>query len=237
MYCSNHALDESSPSAINLVNFLQSEADKGKQYRTINTYRSAVSSTLGTCPVRGTPVGQDPLVSRFMKGLLRLKPPKTHVFPNWDLMTVLDKLVSWGNFKQLSLPQLLKKTAFLVAVVSYKRPADLCNMKKVKGYWQLDSTGFSCQPLGFGKTEQHRPVPPLRIEPFVEKPNLCPVLHLVELDERYSVHNYRSFVLFFINTFTGYQSLDLNRCPSSGFPPENLSRQYPQLRWAAGCER
>ena len=82
----------------------------------------------------------------------------------------------------------MKKTAFLVAVVCYKRPADLCNMQKVQGYWQLDSRGFSCQPLGFGKTEQHRPVPPLRIEPFVENPSLCPVLHLVELDERYSVH-------------------------------------------------
>ena len=187
-FCSSRALDEYSPSAINLVNFLQSEADKGKQYRTINTYRSAVSSTLGTCPERGTPVGQDPLVCRFMKGLLRLKPPKTHLFPNWDLVTVLDKLVSWGDIKQLSLLQLLKKTAFLVTVVCYKRPADLCNMQKVQGYWQLDSRGFSCQPLGFGKTEQHRPVPPLRIEPFVENPSLCPVLHLVELDERYSVH-------------------------------------------------
>ena len=41
----------------------------------------------------------------------------------------------------------------------------------------------------------------------------------------------------FINTFVGYLSLDLSRCPISGFPPGNLSRLYPQLRWAAGCER
>ena len=85
-----------------------------------------------------------------MKGLLRLKPPKTQLFPNWDLVSVLDKLVNWGNIKQLSLLQLLKKTAFLVAVVCYKRPADLCNMQVVQGYWQLDSSGFTCQPLGFG---------------------------------------------------------------------------------------
>ena len=58
-----------------------------------------------------------------MKGLLRLKPPKTQLFPNWDLVTVLEKLVSWGDIKQLSLLQLLRKTAFLVAVVCYKRPA------------------------------------------------------------------------------------------------------------------
>ena len=155
-------MDESSPSAVNLINFLQFEFEKnGKQYRTINTYRSAVSATLGTCPVCGVPVGQDPLVCRFMRGLLRLIPPRTKLFPTWDLVTVLNRLVSWGDVTQLSLLQLLKKTAFLVAVVCYKRPADLCNMQVVPDYWQLDESGFTCQPLGFGKTVpfQSKPLP------------------------------------------------------------------------------
>ena len=180
-FCRSRQLDESSPSANNLINFLQSEFEESTG---MNTNRSAVSSTLGTCPIRGAPVGQDPLVCRFMKGLLRFKPPKTQLFPNWDLVTVLDKLVSWGDIKQLSLLQMLKKTAFLVAVVCYKRPADLCNMQIVQGYWQLDNNGFTCQPLGFWKTEQHRPVPPIRIEPFTENPSLCPVIHLVSLESR-----------------------------------------------------
>ena len=61
----------------------------------------------------------------------------------------------------------------------YKRPADLCNMQIVQGYWQLDENGFTCQPLGFGK-----PVPPIRNEPFLENPSLCPVLYLVSLESR-----------------------------------------------------
>ena len=69
-----------------------------------------------------------------MRGLLRLKPPKTQLFPNWDLVTVLNRLIKWGEMEQLSLLQLLKKTAFLVAVVCYKRPADLCNMQVVEGF-------------------------------------------------------------------------------------------------------
>ena len=44
-------------------------------------------------------------------------------------------LFNFLQFKQLSLPQLLKKTAFLVAVVYYKRPADLYNMQIVQDYW------------------------------------------------------------------------------------------------------
>merc|ERR1711891_121281 len=103
-YCRRNQLDESSLSAVNLINFLQFEFEKnGKQYRTINTYRSAVSAMLGTCPVRGVPVGQDPLVCRFMRGLLRLIPPKTKLFPTWELVTVLNKLISWGEVTQLSL--------------------------------------------------------------------------------------------------------------------------------------
>ena len=43
-------------------------------------------------------------------------------------------LFNFLQFKQLSLPQLLKKTAFLVAVVYYKRPADLYNMQIVQDY-------------------------------------------------------------------------------------------------------
>ena len=37
---------------------------------------------------------------------------------------------------------------FLVELVLYKRPADLCNLQVVKGFWQLDMRGFTCQPLG-----------------------------------------------------------------------------------------
>ena len=201
-------MDESSPSAVNLINFLQFEFEKnGKQYRTINTYRSAVSATLGTCPVRGVPVGQDPLVCRFMRGLLRLIPPRTKLFPTWDLVTVLNRLISWGDVTQLSLLQLLKKTAFLVAVVCYKRPADLCNMQVVPGYWQLDESGFTCQPLGFGKTEQHRPAPPIKIEPFHSNPNLCPVLHLVNLERRLVMLRPQSVKQFWITSRRPFKAI------------------------------
>ena len=76
------------------------------------------------------------------------------------------------------------KTAFLVALVCVKRPADLCNMNIKEGFWQLSMRGFTCQPLGYGKTEFHNPSAPLHIEPFLEDSKLCPVYHLVLLEER-----------------------------------------------------
>ena len=210
-------MEESTPSAVNLINFLQFEFEaNGKQYRTLNTYRSAVSTTLGTCPVRGSPVGQDPLVCRFMRGLLRLRPPKTKLFPTWDLVTVLNR--------SLTLLQLLKKTAFLVAVVCYKRPADLCNMQVVPGYWQLDESGFTCQPLGFGKTEQHRPVPPIKIEPFQSNPNLCPVLHMCNLERRLVKFRPQSVKQFWITS----------RRPFKAISPITMSRWLQDVILDAG---
>ena len=82
----------------------------------------------------------------------------------------------------MSLRRLSMKTAFLVALVCYKRPADLCNMQVDKDFWQLDMRGFTCKPLRYGKTEAHSPVPPIRIEPFLKDPRLCPVYHLVRLE-------------------------------------------------------
>ena len=88
---------------MNLINFLQHEYKVNKkQYRTINSYRSATSTTLGTCPKLGIPIGQDPLVCRFMRGVHRLRPPKSKL----DIVTVLNNLVSWGETKTLSLRKL-----------------------------------------------------------------------------------------------------------------------------------
>ena len=76
------------------------------------------------------------------------------------------------------------KTAFLVALVCIKRPADVCNMCIVEGYWQLSADGFCCQPLGYGKTEMHNPVPPMKIDPLTSDQLLCPVKHLIGLEKR-----------------------------------------------------
>ena len=64
----------------------------------------------------------------------------------------------------------MMKTALQVSMVCVK-----------KDYWELDMNGFTYQPLGYGKTESHNPVPPIRIEPFHQDPILCPVYHLVRL--------------------------------------------------------
>ncbi|KAI8514350.1 hypothetical protein Bbelb_086740 [Branchiostoma belcheri] len=55
-----------------VLDFLISLYDKGFQYRTINVYRSAISTT--HLPLEGQPLGSHPLVRRFMKGVFELRP-------------------------------------------------------------------------------------------------------------------------------------------------------------------
>ena len=51
----------------NIIHFLTEEVDKGKAYSTINSYRSALSTTLE--PKDSVPLGQHPTVVRFMRAV------------------------------------------------------------------------------------------------------------------------------------------------------------------------
>ena len=114
-------------------------------------------------------------------------------------------MTSWGETKELPLRKLLIKTAFLVTVVCVKRPTDLCNMQVVENYWELDMNEFTCQPLGFIKTESHNPVLPIRIEPFHQDSRLCPNYHLVRLEKRLKKFRHKTETRFGLSSKTPYK--------------------------------
>lgn len=67
-------IDPFCPAVSDLVHFLTELFEQGKQYSTINTYRSAISSTVP--PLDGTPLGQHKIVCSFMRGVFNRRPPK-----------------------------------------------------------------------------------------------------------------------------------------------------------------
>ncbi|XP_063079934.1 uncharacterized protein LOC134469834 [Engraulis encrasicolus] len=104
---------------------LQSLLDKGKAFSTIKVYLAAISA----CHVGfdGASVGKHPLVSRFMKGVRRLRPPTKQTFPSWDLSVVLDELSEppFEPMENIAFKQLSLKTVLLLALVSAKRVGEL----------------------------------------------------------------------------------------------------------------
>ena len=70
------------PAVSDLVHFLTELFEQGKQYSTINTYRSAIGST--DPHLDGSPLGQHKIVCSFMREVFNKRPPKP-CYSHWHL--------------------------------------------------------------------------------------------------------------------------------------------------------
>ena len=70
-----------------VVEFIAQKFLEGKQYSTLNLYRSALLATIP--PKEGHPVGQHPLVCRALQGSFNQRPPMPKYTSTWDVNTVV----------------------------------------------------------------------------------------------------------------------------------------------------
>ena len=94
-WCNQRNYDPISAPVEAVLEFLTEEFHKGKQYSTLNSYRSSISMTY--VGVKGIPVGKLPIVSRFMKGIFNLRPPCLRYTSSWDVSAVLDFITAQGE--------------------------------------------------------------------------------------------------------------------------------------------
>ena len=106
-----------------MLNFLASQFEAGLEYRTLNVYRSALSATHPQ--IDGYNVGEHPLVVQLLKGIFNSRPPAPRYTYTWEVRTVTSYLESLGPNEQLSLKQLSRKLAFLLASTSAERGSEL----------------------------------------------------------------------------------------------------------------
>ncbi|KAL0147124.1 hypothetical protein M9458_057648, partial [Cirrhinus mrigala] len=97
----------------------------GLSHSTLKVYVAAISAY--HTPLGGLSVGKDPLVTRFFRGVLRLRPPVRPHVPTWDLAVVLEALCRppFEAIDEISVRFLTIKTALLLALTSLKRVGDL----------------------------------------------------------------------------------------------------------------
>ena len=122
-WCDERKIDSFCPTLANITAFLAHSFDKGLEYRTINTYRSALSGVLP--PIEGFPVGQHPLVVRLLKGILNLRPALPRYQQAWDVNVAVDFLRSLPANEALPLSTLSQKLALLLALTAPKRSSEL----------------------------------------------------------------------------------------------------------------
>ncbi|KAI2655955.1 Transposon Ty3-G Gag-Pol polyprotein [Labeo rohita] len=108
-----------------VLEFLQARLATGLSHSTLKVYVAAISAFHS--PLDGHSVGRDPLVVRFLRGALRLRPLVRSRVPTWDLAVVLDSLcrAPFEPLDQVSDRLLTIKTAVLLALASLKRVGDL----------------------------------------------------------------------------------------------------------------
>lgn len=187
-WCSAHDEDPVSCSVPTILNFLQSLLDEGRSPSTIKVYVAAISCY--HTRIDGCTVGSHNLVSLFLRGARRLRPPSVPRAPVWDLPLVLDALCSppFEPLAQVDLKWLSCKTAFLLAIVSAKRVGELHALSVSPSClrWHPDGSGVTLWPnMAFvpkvvSGAHSNQPLTLARFQPQSGSPGqaselLCPV--------------------------------------------------------------
>ena len=118
-WCNQRNSNPLQASSVEVTNFLAACFNEGKSYSTLNTYRSALSSTL--CPCDNVTVVSHPLVCRLLKGIFHLRPPQPRYSVTWDVSTLTEYLKTLFPLEELNLKMLTLKTVTLCALVSAQR--------------------------------------------------------------------------------------------------------------------
>ena len=122
-WCSTRGLNPLSCSVQHFLDFLTELFDSGLQHRTINVVRSAVSMIHEE--VERIPIGQHPLVTRLMKGVYNLRPPKPRYTYTWDVDMVIQYIAGLGENTNLPAKKLSQKLVLLMALVVASRTSEL----------------------------------------------------------------------------------------------------------------
>ena len=101
--------------------------EKGESYSAINSARSALSTFLTNN--LGQTVGSLPSVTRFLKGVFQLKPPKPRYYFIWDVNIVLLFLGNFYPNEEIPLEYLTYKLVTLFALITAQRAQTLHKIK------------------------------------------------------------------------------------------------------------
>ena len=121
-WCQQKSINPISSSLRDIIQFLTDQYHSGKQYSTINTYRSTISSSHP--PIDGIVEGKHPIVCRFMQGVFNSRPscPK---YSHGMLILLLGIYMIRDHRRKLSLKVLSSKLVALLALSSANRSSDL----------------------------------------------------------------------------------------------------------------
>ena len=173
-WCNERSRNPIQGPVTDVINFLAELYDAGYSYRSLNSYRSAISSTHDR--VEGHPVGQHPMVARVLKGAFNSRPPKPRYTSTWKVSQVVTWLNQQNNL-HIPLLTLAMKAVTLCALSRPCRSAELASFSFQS--LAFSPEGVSISPLAPPKQCQPgRAIKEYFFPLFPENNNICPVATL-----------------------------------------------------------
>ena len=154
-----------------VANFLADLFEEGYQYRSINVYRSSISTTHDK--VDGYSVGQHPTVTRLMRGVFNKRPPLSKYSYTWDVHKVTSYISNLDDNDKISLKLLSLKLVMLLALTRPSRSSDLSSLDLK--YMKVLPDGIQFDPAELAKQSRpSKPVASFLVPAFPLDKRLCP---------------------------------------------------------------
>ncbi|CAG2245652.1 unnamed protein product [Mytilus edulis] len=122
-FCVKRQINSFKASNSIVLQFLTELFQKGLGYSAINTARSALSSVLDCGKVN--PIGNDPLICRFMKGVYNKRPTLPRYEVTWDVDVMLKFLCTLSPVNMLTLKNLTLKLTMILSLLTAQRTQTL----------------------------------------------------------------------------------------------------------------
>lgn len=166
-FCKNKLnFNYQNPTKATLLAFLTFRYKNGASYGTLNTDRSAISI------ISHSKIGEDLEVSRFLKAVFRLNPPKARYTFTWDTTIVLDYLRTLSVSSNDNLCKISKKLVMLLALATAQRAQTLARIN-INNILMTD-LGITIIVDEILKTSSHnKPHQVLKFPTFIEDKELC----------------------------------------------------------------
>ncbi|KAL0174633.1 hypothetical protein M9458_030601, partial [Cirrhinus mrigala] len=116
-WCGRHQQDPVNCPVGTVLEFLQDRLSAELTHSTLKVYVAAIAAY--HAPLGGLSIGENPLVTRFLHGALRLRPPVRPRVPSWDCRPPFEPI------EEVSDRHLTIETVLLIALSSLKRAGDL----------------------------------------------------------------------------------------------------------------
>lgn len=148
-----------------VIEFLTTAFQKGASYGTLNSARSALAFV-------SSDISDNKHISRLLKGVARLRPPKPKYEQIWNVDPVFEELAKWYPLESLDLDQLTERLILLLALGTAQRVQTISSIKLSN--LKHDSLGYKIKITDLIKTSRPGVCQPLLNVPYLkDKPQLC----------------------------------------------------------------